>query len=137
MWENFVFLVIFDTCDVVYNWSIRFLFFSGSILDFGLKRKFHEFQENLSWISNLILVTFSASVYDFLTNDSTVIGFLFVVIFEVGSLNLNSKALTYFQIIIFVLLKKALKFSSQKDDIFPEFSSLKFQFSKKLFMVWE
>ena len=107
MLENFVFLVIFDTCDVVYNWSIRFLFFSGTILDFGLKRKFHEFQENLSWISNLILVTFSASVYDFLTNDSTVIGFLFVVIFEVGSLNLNSKALTYFQIIIFVLLKKS------------------------------
>ena len=25
MWENFVFLVIFDTCDVVYNWSISLL----------------------------------------------------------------------------------------------------------------
>ena len=25
MWENFVFLVIFDTCDVVYNWSISML----------------------------------------------------------------------------------------------------------------
>ena len=25
MWENFVFLVIFDTCDVVYNWPISLL----------------------------------------------------------------------------------------------------------------
>ena len=25
MWENFVFLVIFDTCDVVHNWSISLL----------------------------------------------------------------------------------------------------------------
>ena len=25
MWENFVFLVIFDTCDVMYNWSISLL----------------------------------------------------------------------------------------------------------------
>jgi len=25
MWENFVFLVIFVTCDVVYNWSISLL----------------------------------------------------------------------------------------------------------------
>ena len=25
MWENFVFLVIFDTCDVVYNWFISLL----------------------------------------------------------------------------------------------------------------
>ena len=25
MWENLVFLVIFDTCDVVYNWSISML----------------------------------------------------------------------------------------------------------------
>ena len=25
MWENLVFLDIFDTCDVVYNWSISLL----------------------------------------------------------------------------------------------------------------
>ena len=25
MWENFVFLAIYDTCDVVYNWSISLL----------------------------------------------------------------------------------------------------------------
>ena len=25
MWENFVFLVIFDTCDVVHNWFISLL----------------------------------------------------------------------------------------------------------------
>jgi len=25
MWENFVFLVIFDTCDVMYNWFISLL----------------------------------------------------------------------------------------------------------------
>jgi len=28
MWGNFVFLVIFDTCDVVYNWSISLLLVS-------------------------------------------------------------------------------------------------------------
>ena len=26
MWENFFFLVIFDTCDVLYNWSISLLY---------------------------------------------------------------------------------------------------------------
>ena len=25
MWENLVFLVLFDTCDVVYHWSISLL----------------------------------------------------------------------------------------------------------------
>ena len=25
MWENVVFLVIFDTCDIMYNWSISLL----------------------------------------------------------------------------------------------------------------
>ena len=31
MWENFVFLVIFDTCDVVYNLSISLL--PSNVLD--------------------------------------------------------------------------------------------------------
>jgi len=31
MWENFVFLVIFDTFDVIYNWSISLL--PPSVLD--------------------------------------------------------------------------------------------------------
>ena len=40
MWENFVFLVIFDTCDVVYNWSISLL--SPNVLDnlFGLYKNY-------------------------------------------------------------------------------------------------
>ena len=38
MWENFVFLVIFDTCDVVYNLSISLLP-DNLIINLGLTKK--------------------------------------------------------------------------------------------------
>ena len=58
MWENFVFLVKFDTCDVLYNWSISLLphivldnLFVSNSVKILLLTSFKLEKLNLKWLS--------------------------------------------------------------------------------------
>ena len=133
MWENFVFLVIFGTCDVVYNWFIRFVLFRHN---FGFLS-----EKKIPWISRKLIMNIKPNSCDFFSEclrllDKRLNGHrIFVRCYIWGTLiELEFKSIDLFSNNYFCFIKKKLKFSNQKDHIFPEFSSLKFQFSKKLFM---